>query len=254
MINAVQVIWKTVKCIWEDMLLLVLMNALTFVCALPAAIAAYFALSLAPSPLLAYVFFMVAVIPTTIPFAGAWAALNATSNRVANEYAISWDFFFTSFKQGIWNWWRYLIFSLAVLGLLVLNFVWYPMAFGDEVWVAWVQGAWLAATAFWVAIQFYTFPFYVEQETKSWRVAVRNGALVAGANPLFTLILLLISGALVAVALLLVPPLFVLLGWLFWVMTGNVAVVNRIKAFRDRLESEQHKKGSPTQGRGPSRE
>ncbi len=242
MINAFRVIWKTAKSIWEDMLLLVLMNALTFLCALPAAIAVYFALSLAPNALLAFAFSLIVLIPTTIPFAGAWAALNATCNRVANGFAISWEFFFTNFKQYIWKWWRYVVFSLAVFGLLALNFVWYPTVFGDEPWVAWVQGAWLAAIAFWVSMQFYVFPFYIEQETKSWKVAVRNAALVAGANPLFTLVLVALAAALTAVALLVVPPLFVLLGWLFWAMTGNEAVINRIQAFRNRLETEQKKK------------
>jgi hypothetical protein len=39
-----------------------------------------------------------------------------------------------------------------------------------------------------------------------------------------------------------VPPLFVLLGWLFWVMSGSEAVADRIKAYRDRLEAEERKK------------
>jgi hypothetical protein len=242
MINAFRVIWKTIKSVWEDMLLLVLMNGFTFICALPAAILVFLAVTVSPNPLIALVLALIVAVPTTIPFAGAWAALNATCNRVANGFAISWEFFFSHFKQGIWKWWRYILFSLAVLGLLILNFLWYPSAFPDQDWVPWVQGVWLAAMMFWVSVHFYVFPFYIEQETKSWRVAVRNAALVAGANPLFTFILLVVSGALVGVSLLVVPPLFVLLGWLFWVMTGNEAVLNRIQSFRDRQAAEEKKK------------
>ncbi len=252
MFNAFRVLWKTVKSIWEDMLILVLMNGLTFLAALPAGLVAYFIITFglevttpenARSTLVLTVAALVAMaVPTFVPFAGCWAALYAVCNRVANGFAISWEFFFAAFKQNIWKWWRYLLLSFAVLLLLVLNFLWYPLQFPDEVWVSWVQGAWLAALLFWVAIQFYVFPFYVEQETKSWKVALRNGALVAGANPMFTLVLLIVAFALLALSLVIVPPLFVLLGWLFWVMTGSEAVVDRIKAYRDRLEAEERKK------------
>jgi hypothetical protein len=246
MINALRVIWKTIKSVWEDMLLLVLMNGFTFVCALPAGVLIFLAITASPSLPFGLLLTMVVAVPATIPFAGAWAALNATCNRVANGFAISWEFFFSQFKQNIWKWWRYILFSLAVLCLLALNFWWYPATFPDQEWVPWVQGAWLAATMFWVAIHFYVFPFYIEQETKSWRVAVRNSALVAGANPLFTLVLLVVAGALIAVSLLVVPPLFVLLGWLFWAMTGNEAVLNRIQSFRERQAAEEKKKaGKP---------
>ena len=252
MINAFRVLWKTAKSIWEDMLLLVLMNGLTFLAALPAGILFYFIVTFAlqiatpenvrSTLVLAVVALLVTAVPTFIPFAGCWAGLYATCNRVSNGFAISWEFFFTHFKQGIWKWWRYLLVSFAVFLLLGLNFLWYPLQFPGEVWVSWVQGAWLAALLFWTAIQFYVFPFYVEQETKSWKVALRNGALVAGANPFFTLILLVVALALLAVSLLIVPPLFVLAGWLFWVMTGNEAVVNRVKSYRDRVEAEERKK------------
>ncbi len=252
MLNAFRVLWKTVKSIWEDMLLLVLMNGLTFLAALPAGLIAYLIISFGlevstPENARAILALMVAAlaamaVPTFIPFAGCWAALYAACNRVANGFALSWEFFFAAFRQNIWKWWRYLLLSFTVLLLLLLNFLWYPLQFPDEVWVLWVQGAWLAALIFWVAIQFYAFPFYVEQEVKSWKVALRNGALVAGANPIYTLILLIVVFALLGLSLLIVPPLFVLVGWLLWVMTGSEAVADRVKAYRDRLEAEERKK------------
>ena len=92
-------------------------------------------------------------------------------------------------------------------------------------------GKWLVVGLgfFWIAIQFYVFPFYIEQEVKSYRIAFKNAALIAGANPLFTLILLIVSVALLGVSILVIPPLFVLGGLLFWVMPGTEGVVNRIK-------------------------
>lgn len=255
MINAFRVLWKTIKDIWEDMLLLVLMNVLTLVCGIPMfaalLIPPYLVLATSETTqpvIVALLIALVLMIPTTIPFAGAWFALYAVCNRVANGFAISWEFYFTNFKQSLFKAWRYLIFANAVSILILVNFLWYPQAFPQADWVPWVMGLWLAAGFFWVAIQFYVFPFYIEQESKSWRVALRNAALIAGANPLFTFILLVIAAALLAVSLLVVPPVFVLLGLLIWVMTGTQAVVNRIAAYRARAEAEASK-GKPKSNR-----
>jgi hypothetical protein len=248
MINAVRVLWKTVKDIWEDMLLLVLMNVLTIVCGLlffaAVILPPYLALVSTTSLVFSLLIALVLMIPTSIPFAGALYGLYAVCNRVANGFAISWEYYFTAFKQNIWKAWKYFIFATAVGILIALNFFWYPQAFPQGEWVPWVMGAWLAAGLFWMAIQFYVFPFYIEQETKSWRVALRNAALIAGANPLFTLVLLIVAVAFLALSLLVVPPLFVLLGLLLWVMPGTQAVINRIEAYRKKLEADANK-GKP---------
>jgi hypothetical protein len=248
MISAIKVIWKTVKDIWEDMLLLVLMNALTVVCGIPFFAAIFIPIymglnsstnsTLIPSLLIA----LIAGIPTAIPFAGAWFALHSVCNRVANGFAISWEYYFTNFKQSIFKAWRYMIFSNSISILIVVNFLWYPQAFPDQTWVPWIMGAWLALGLFWTAIQFYVFPFFVEQEYKSWRIALKNAALVAGANPLFTLILVALAVALLTLSIAIIPPLFVLLGLVIWTMISTEGVINRVALYRAKMEAEQEKK------------
>jgi Na+-transporting methylmalonyl-CoA/oxaloacetate decarboxylase gamma subunit len=264
MISAFRVLWKTIKDIWEDMLLLVLMNVLTLLCGLPFLAAvllpAYLTLTAAPasattppipgqdpltSLLSALILTLVLAVPTALPFGGALFGLYSVCNRVANGFAISWEIYFTNFKQYFFKSWVYLTFATVIAILIPINFLWYARTFAGQSWVTWVMGAWLAAGMFWVAIQFYVFPFYVEQETKSWRVAFKNAALIAGANPLFTLILLIVTAALLVLSVGLIPPVFVLLGLLIWVMTGTEAVVNRIAAYRTRLEAESKKKAAP---------
>ena len=243
--SAFKVIWKSIKDIWEDMLLLVLMNLLTVVCGLPLfaviGVPAYVAMGSTdpvPSLISSLIVGMVLSIPLSIPYAGAYFALNAVCNRVANGFAISWDYYFAHFKQNIWKTWRYMIFSNVVGILIAINFLWYPQAFPGQPWVAWVMGAWLAAGIFWTAIQFYVIPFYVEQEAKSWRVAFKNAALVAGANPLFTFLLLVVTSAVLILSIGVLPPLFVLLGLLIWVMVGTQGVVNRVAMYRSRMEGQ----------------
>ena len=249
MVSAIKVLWKTVKDIWEDLLLLVLMNLLTVVCGLPLfaalGIPVYLALaSAAPVPALiqALIVGMALSIPASLPYAAAWFALNAICNRVANGFAISWEYYFTNYKQSFFKAWAYMQFSNIVGILILVNYLWYPQAFPDQVWVPWIVGAWLAAGVFWIAIQFYAFPFYIEQEVKSWRIAFKNAALVAGANPLFTLVLLAVAATLLALSIGFLPPLFILLGLLIWAMVGTQGVINRVASYRERIAAAEEKK------------
>lgn len=220
MLNALRVIWKAMRQMWDDMLPLVLMNLFTIACQV-----------------------------VIIPGPGAWMALNAVCNRSANEFAFSWEHYWAAFRTHVWRAWKYALPANVISVLIVLNFFWYPSTFGREDWVVWVQGAWLAAGLFWIILQFYVAAFFTEQEVKSWKTALRNTAVVAGANPLFTLTLVVVTVAVLIVSLVLVPPLIAFLGLAWWAMVGNSAVVDRVKAFKAREEAEQQKKATPRRPR-----
>jgi len=207
-IEAFRVIVKTVKDVWGDMFMLVLMNLFTLLCTV-----------------------------VVIPGPPAWAALYAMCNRIANEYAVSWDGYFEAFRKYFGKSWLYFVLLAVVSALIVVNFFWYGQVFGDQVWVAWVRGAWLAVGFFWLVVNFYVWPFLMEQEDKRWRVALRNSALIAAANPLFTLTLLIVLGIVLGVSLVL-TPVFVLMGLAIFAMTGSEAVVNRVTVYRKRLAAE----------------
>lgn len=217
MFDAFRVAAKTFKDIWGEMFNLVLMNVFTLLCLI-----------------------------VVIPGPPAVLALYAVCDRIANDYAVSWEHYFAAFREHFGKAWRYAIVAFVVTALLVFNFWWYGATFGREVWAQWVQGAWLAATFFWLAINFYVCAFYMEQQDRRWRVALRNSALVAGASPLFTLTLLAVAGLLMVVALA-ITPLFVLLGLSTWAMFGSEAVVNRVNLYRKRMEM-QAAVGAETQG------
>lgn len=236
--SAFRVIIKTFKDIWGEMFLLVLMNLFTLLCvAGPLVILLLISqvLGFAPSLLVVAIVLLVSAIS---PFgAAALVALYHVGNRVANDFAVSWDLYFSAFRTHFKKAWLFGIFALFITVAIPVNIIWYPQAFGDQTWVAWVQGAWLALGIFWIAISFYVMAFYAEQENKSWRVALRNAAVIAAANPVFTLTLLIITAIVLTVSLLL-TPVFILLGLSVWVMFGSEAVVNRVNAFRERMKNE----------------
>lgn len=198
MVEGMRVVVKTVKDIWGEMFMLVLMNLFTLLCTI-----------------------------VIIPGPPAWAALYAMCNRISNDYAVSWEGYFKAFRTYFGRSWLFASLSLLVLALIVVNFVWYGEAFGEATWVQWVRGAWMAAAFFWLVVSFYAWPFYMEQEDKRWRVAVRNAALIGGANPLFTLVVLFIT-VIVMVLSLALTPVFVMLGLSIWAMFGSdVALPHR---------------------------
>ena len=218
---------RAIRNIWEEMLPLGLMSLLTFV-----------AISLAPA-LVILVFWvplplpvLLLAIPLALPGPPAWMALHVVANKVANEFAIRWDHFFAAFRGSLRSAWPYTLFASLVSGLLIYNVFFYVNAFPDQNWAMWVTGAWLAAMVFWTALQLYVIPFYVEQETKRWRTAFRNAALIAGANPFMTVIVLVLTVAFLVISALLAPPVLVVFGPIIWVMMGTTGVVNRITAYR----------------------
>jgi uncharacterized membrane protein YesL len=211
MAAAFRVIGKTLKDIWGEMFYLVLMNLFTLMC-----------------------------IVLIIPGPAAWVALYHIANRIANDYALSWDHYFAAFRQYFVKAWKFAIFALFVTVAIPFNILWYPHVFGNANWVSWVQGAWMALLLFWLAIAFYVTAFFAEQETKSWRIALRNSALIAAANPLFTLTLLIVVGLLIGLSLLL-TPVFLMLGLAIWALFGSEAVVNRVSVFRERIKADQAK-------------
>ncbi len=236
--NAFRVVVKTFKDIWGEMFLLVLMNLLTLVCMAPSFALCVLAVNALFEPGLLTLVLFVAVFATVWPFGSvAMLALHHVANRVANDYAISWDIYWAAFRTHFKKAWLFNVFAHFVTIAIPINAVWYPQMFGSQTWVSWVQGAWLALGLFWVAISFYVMAFYAEQESKRWRTALRNSALIAAANPIFTLTLLIVVGLLMGLSLLL-TPVFILLGLAVWTMFGSEAVVNRVNAFRKRMEAD----------------
>lgn len=242
--SAFRVMGKAFKDIWGDMFQLVILNVLTLLALVgPFLLIAFVAqwLGVVFTP---WVVLAMSVVSLLLPVGpGMWMALYVVCNRSTNEFAFSYDHFWDAFRAHWRAAWRYSLFTLVVTVLLGVNFWWYGAVFTDAGWVAWVQGAWMALLLFWVVIQFYIYAFYVEQEDKRWRVALRNSALVAAANPFFTAVILLCTVIIVGLSLAL-TPVFVLLGLATWVMLGTGAVVNRVALYRERLKADAAKQDS----------
>jgi uncharacterized membrane protein YesL len=217
---AFRIFGRALRNIWDDILPLCVMNVLTLL-------------------------FQVTVVlgPPSM------AALHAMCQRAADGYAIKVEEYFAAMRRFFGRSWLYAAPSLVVNVLIIWNVAFYA-EFQQE-WAVWVQAAWLAALLFWNAVQFYVFPYMIAQDDKRWRVALRNAALTAGANPLFTLILLILCAVLIGLSFAALP-LFFFFGLIVVVMPANTAVLDRVADFQRRHEEAQTR-AQARDGRGSPR-
>jgi hypothetical protein len=204
--RAFVVFGRTFKLLFEDLFPLFLMNAVTTICLL-----------------------------LVIPGPAACAGLNHVCHRCVKGYAISWDHYWDAFRKHGLKWTPFVFFSYGVYALVLLNIWWYPRAFADQAWVPWVQGAWLSVFVLWTCVQLLVYALWVEQEQKGWQLALRNAALLAGTSPMFSLLCLMLTALLFLGIGLLIAPLLVVFGVVFWVMLGHAALQDRLKAYRKRM-------------------
>jgi hypothetical protein len=152
-----------------------------------------------------------------IPIGPATAALAVVSRRVAGELRVNRTFYFDALR----TYWRPALglsaIGMTVLALLLMNTAFYvsrPSGFMQGLTLFW---AYLAV--FWLGVQFYAYPVLVRMEKPASLGALRTAGLGALANPIFSIILVLIAavftllGVLTIIFFFLVwPALMALLG------------------------------------------
>lgn len=144
-----------------------------------------------------------------IPAGPAIIALaSATRHTVRGRAADRRDYFDalrTNWKAGL----TLSALGMVVLSLLLLNLIFY--AFQENETLRLVSILWIYLLFFWGGIQFYVYPFYLALERPSLGQSLRMSALAAFANPLFSLLLVVIALALTVLNVVLV--VLVVIAW-----------------------------------------
>ncbi len=152
-----------------------------------------------------------------IPIGPASAALAVVARRCAADLRVTRTLYF----DGLRTYWRPALglsaIGMVVLALLLMNITFYasrPNGF--------VQGLtfiWGYVLLFWLSVQFYAYPVLVRMEKPRTLGALRTAVLGALANPLFSILLVLIAAAFTALTALTMifffliwPALMTLLG------------------------------------------
>ncbi len=152
-----------------------------------------------------------------IPVGPATAALAHVARRVARDEHVDRSFYWEGFRL----YWRKALalsaISMVILSLLCLNLVFY-----SRLTITFLQALsflWLYLIVFWLCAQLYLFPVLIAlKEPKIW-AALRTTAVMAFANPIFSILLLILALALTALCVVLAillplawPAVMMLLG------------------------------------------
>ncbi len=144
-----------------------------------------------------------------IPAGPATAAMAAVARRCARGISIDRSHYFEGFKR----YWRPALAISAIgmvgLALLGLNLVFYFFQANDLLRA--LTFLWAYGILFWLGVQIFVYPFLVSLEHPTIRMALRNALAATFANPLFSLLLLVIACALTALSIVL--PILLLFIW-----------------------------------------
>lgn len=125
--------------------------------------------------------------------------------------------------------------NIAVAIVFSVGFRFYG-ALGSTLGVI-IQAGFAATGILWLAMQFYVWPFLIEQEDKRLHVALKNALFLTLANPIYTSLMLSIVGIVLLVSVFTMVPL-ALFTISFISLLGNRAVIERLTTYNNALDDE----------------
>lgn len=144
-----------------------------------------------------------------IPAGPATAALANVTHRVARERHVDRSFF----TDGLRQYWKRALGVSAVLGvgtmILLINLTFYALQ--PQPIIKAIAFLFLILLVYGLSIQIYVFPVLVGMKAPSVIGAVKMAAMMAFANPLFSLIIVIIAGLLTGLSVVL--AVLVVLAW-----------------------------------------
>ncbi len=235
MVDALVVTWQSVKDLWEEFLLLIMLNLVWSLAAI-----------LALSPLLLWsstslILALVLSIPLSWPLSIVSGALCFVTNQITREKAVGWGTFVSGLRR---FWAKSLTVALAnvvFLALFATNFQFYAFVLQGS-WTNFVLSALLVAGVYWLIAQIYWFPMILELETEKVLPALRNALLLVIISPGFSLTLAAILLALTFLGTILAVPLLLFLTALL------LLVANRATRSRLAMVQARHKDRNSEQG------
>lgn len=169
----------------------------------------------------------------TIPVVTAFPAFGGlyyATNRISHGEMADLKIFFEGFKTNIWSSYKWGFVNLIVYFLIILN-IWFYGQFDGFGFVI-LQSLFFSALLIYTCMQIYTFPFLLEQDEPSLKIAIRNSFAVfvrfMGRSFLLLLFIFLLS-----VVSIFLPPLWILFTMSLIVYLGNWQTLYAIHKLRE---------------------
>lgn len=193
------VVWKTIRDWYNSMIGLAALNLL------------WIALSLT----------IVLLPPATV-------GVFAITNSIARGKGQQWDVFWTNARRYGWISARWALINVAVVAVFVVNMMYYGKL--DNTLGVFMSIALIVVGLGWLTLQFYFWPFVIEQEQKSVRIALKNSLFLTLAEPLYTAVMVSTAALAIAISVATVLPLAVFV-LSFVSLLANQATIERLTAY-----------------------
>lgn len=159
----------------------------------------------------------------------ATATMYAVAQRLAEGELLYPREVWTDFRQVFWRAWQWGLANLAVGGIALGNFYAYQ-GFSGTGWGL-LKLLWGAVLLWWLVVQVFYWPFFYQQEDRSFRTTLTNSAKLLLTHPGFGLFIGLFSLALTVTGVLFGLPLGVtLMAWL--ALIGTYAVSDQLAGYQ----------------------
>lgn len=229
MVDALKVIWQSLKDLWDEFVFLIMLNVVWGLSIL---------LALAPLLLLGSANFGLALglsLLLSIPIPIVSGALCWVTNQIAHERAVGWD----TFVSGLRLYWRkslaVALINLIVLILIVANLQFYAV-YLEGTWTNFAVAAWILLGIYWYIAQIYWFPMILELESEKVLLALRNALSLVLVSPGFSIVLAIILLIITILCIGLTVPLPLFMAVLLLLII-NRATINRITVIREKHEA-----------------
>ncbi len=199
MLDAFQVIRYSLQDLWDDLVMLVILNVLWSLAALlpvlPLAVGS--AGDLAPV--------LIGTVLLALPLPIVSGGLCYVTNQIARGKAVGWGVFL----HGLRRYWAKSLgvaaINLLALILWVSNVRFYSLILPAE-WRGLALIFWLVLGLYWLTVQLFWFPMILELEKEQVFLALRSALAMALITPAFSLTLIVVLALLVVVSLALMAP------------------------------------------------
>ncbi len=173
------VVGASLRDLYDEMLVLVLVNLLWFILSLPV---------------------------ITLP--PALMGMIYVTNRVARGESIRAGMFLDGFRRYFLAGWLFALTNLVAGGFIVFSIQFYGRFEGTL--TSMVRLLWLYILVAWILVQLYALPLLVEQKEPRVSLALRNGTLLVARNPVFAILLALVVALEVSLCVALAVPVALL--------------------------------------------
>jgi uncharacterized membrane protein YesL len=228
MMDAVRVTWQSLKDLWEELVLLIMMNILWSLVAVLALAPLLLLGGSDPIPGLALSSVLFWLLPIVT------GALCFVTNQVVRGNAIGWGTFATGLRR---YWLKSLsvaVISLVVLSLVAVNIQFYALVL-QGTWTNFAVSIWIVIGIYWLIVQVYWFPMLLELENEKVFLSLRNALTLPLVTPGFSVTILLLLIVLAVLCIVLTVPLPLFMAALF-LLISNRATRNRIEMVQRKRE------------------